>query len=240
MKHLLSLTFAFLLSFGAFSQGGKIDKAYEAWDQLLQAYVTPGGHVNYKGFKADKNFDKALSLFAAKLPADSWTKEQEMAYWINVYNAYTVKLIVDNYPLKSINDIKDPWDQRFIVLEGKEFSLNQIEHEILRPKFKDPRVHFAINCASFSCPVLHNRAILPAELDATLVRLTKDFLNDLHRNRIYTKKAEVSQIFEWFASDFEAEGGVRAFIEKYRGKLNADIKLSYLPYDWSLNELPEE
>lgn len=226
---------ALSLSISAVAQS-KLDKTLNTWDMLLQKYVTPGGVVDYEGFKSDKEFAKVLSGFNATAPEAAWTTDQEMAYWINVYNAYTVKLIVDHYPLKSINDIDSPWDQPIVKAGGKTLTLNAVEHEILRPKFKDPRVHFAINCASFSCPVLPNKAIRASTLHADLDKLTRDFLNDIHRNRISSRKAEISQIFEWFAEDFEAVGGVRKFIGDYRGvPLSDATPLTYIPYDWKLN-----
>jgi hypothetical protein len=243
MKYFLfTLAWIASLSFGIATQTSaqaKLDKTLDAWDVLLKKYVTPGGVVDYAGFKADKEFSKVLAGFNAVAPETSWTKDQEMAYWINVYNAYTVKLIVDRFPLKSINDIEKPWEQPIVKAGGKTYTLNAVEHEILRPKFKDPRVHFAINCASFSCPVLPNKAIRASTLQADLDKLTRDFLNDIHRNRISSRKAEISQIFEWFADDFKAAGGVRKFIADYRGvALPESTPLSYITYDWKLNGKP--
>lgn len=239
MKNLFIISSIFLLSFNlGYAQGGKTEKAINLWDELLGTYVTPGGHVNYEGFKQDKNFQKCLDLFTSQGPQDSWTRDQKMAYWINVYNAFTVKLIVDHYPLESIKDIEEPWDIALINIDGKSYTLNNVEHDILRPDFKDPRVHFAVNCASFSCPVLHNEAIRAESLNSTLDTLTKNFLNDIHRNRISSRKAEISKIFEWFKDDFATVGGVRKFIEEYRGsKINPDLELTYIPYDWKLNSL---
>lgn len=238
MRFLLSFLALSLLTLSTHAQGSKIAKATDLWDALLVKYVTPGGYVNYEGFKSDKDFQKCLNLFASEVPKESWMREAQMAYWMNVYNAFTVKLITEHYPIASIKDIEEPWKQKFIELDGQTYSLDQIEHEILRPVFKDPRIHFGINCASFSCPVLPNKAHRAETLDATLDGLTREFLNDIHRNRISGRKAAVSQLFEWFAEDFEAVGGVRAFIEKYRGTIDPKLELTYIPYNWKLNVNP--
>lgn len=238
MRLLLSFLALSLLTASSIAQGNKITKATDLWDELLSKYVTPGGYVNYEGFKSDKDFQKCLNFFASEVPKESWLREAQMAYWMNVYNAFTVKLVTEHYPVASIKDIDEPWKQKFIVLDGQSFSLDQIEHEILRPKYQDPRIHFGINCASFSCPVLPNKALRAETLDETLDELTRAFLNDIHRNRISGRKAAVSQLFEWFADDFKAAGGVRAFIEKYRGKIDPKLELTYIPYNWSLNIQP--
>lgn len=219
-----------------FSQADPGDEAVAAWDKVLKAHVSADGVVNYTAIKKDPAFDTALRLFATQHPDASWSKNEAMAFWINVYNAFTVKLIVDNMPVKSIMDLGKPWDKSFITLKGKTYSLNQIEHEILRPVYKDARVHFAINCASYSCPKLINAAFRAETLDATLTRVTKEFLKDTNRNHITANKAEVSQIFEWFADDFKREGDVIAFLNKYGAvKIAAGTPLQYLEYNWNLN-----
>lgn len=237
MRTLLTLFTLAILANPIFGQGGKASKAVDSWDQLVRKYVTPGGLVDYAALKDDREFAKTILMFSAQEPnTERWTEEQQLAYWINVYNAFTVKLIVDHMPIESIKDIDDAWKLEFIKLGDNTFSLDQIEHEIIRKQFDEPRVHFALNCASFSCPVLPNRALKAEDLDETLDRLTKDFLNDIHRNRISARKADVSELFEWFAEDFESVGGVRAFIEKHRGKaIDPDLELTYIKYDWRLN-----
>lgn len=233
MRNLLLIVF--FLPLVAFAGPGKSSKGTDLWDQLLKKYVTPGGLVDYTAFKADNNFKKCLDLLASELPTEKWSREEQMAHWINVYNAFTVKLITDHYPVASIKDLDDPWKQEFIVLAGKKFSLDHIEHEILRKQFNEPRIHFALNCAAYSCPVLPNYAIRADKLDKQLDHLTREFLNDIHRNRISGKLAQISQIFEWFADDFKAEGGVRVFIEKHRGIIDPNVELSFIQYDWKLN-----
>jgi len=137
------------------------------WDALLKKYVSPDGTVNYKGFIRDKaTFEEYLTLLSKNPPnKKTWSKAAQLAYWINAYNAFTVKLIIDHYPVKSIKDIKkgipflnSVWDMEFFHIGGKEMNLNDIEHDLIRRQFKEPRIHFAVNCASYSCPRLRNEA----------------------------------------------------------------------------------
>jgi hypothetical protein len=236
MRITLTALFFCSIAFFASAQGGKADKATDLWDQLLQKHVTPGGMVDYTAIKSERDFKKVLDGFAAQAPNQSWSIEAKLAYWINTYNAFTVKLVTDHWPLKSIKEVEGAWALEFIEIEGKRYSLDAIEHEVIRKQFNEPRIHFALNCASYSCPVLLNRAYRETQLEEQLDRQTRDFLNDIHRNRISGKLAQVSQLFEWFAEDFESEGGVRAFIGKYRGKeIPERVQLSYIPYDWKLN-----
>lgn len=206
------------------------------WDQLLQAHVDRSGNVNYSAMKADARFKTCTAAFSKiKMGAD-WSDGRKMAYWINAYNVFTVKLICDNYPLESITDLKEPWKQKFIELDGKTYSLNQIENEILRPTFKDPRIHFAVNCASYSCPKLNNRAFFEASLDKVMDTLTRQFVTDAKRNTLAADKAEISKIFEWYAEDFTKNGkSVIGFLNGYGAGLQPGATITYKDYDWSLN-----
>ena len=139
---------------------------HEIWDSLLREHVSEKGLVDYKGFIKDSiQFNKYLDLLSKNHPNDkNWSKDEQLAYWLNAYNAFTVKLIMDYYPVKSIKDIKNGipfvntvWDIKFIKIEDRTYDLNNIEHGIIRPTFKDPRIHMAVNCASISCPKLQNR-----------------------------------------------------------------------------------
>ncbi|MBW6478324.1 MAG: DUF547 domain-containing protein [Bacteroidales bacterium] len=163
-----------------------------------------------------------------------------MAYWINAYNAFTIKLITENYPVKSIKDInKDssPWDLRFIVINDRTYSLGEIENQILKKEFNDPRFHFAINCASISCPKLLNEAYQPATLNRQLDYAARDFINDETRNRISPGSAQLSSVFEWYNGDFTREGTLIDFINRFsETKIGSNAKVKYLPYNWNLNE----
>jgi hypothetical protein len=219
---------------------------HAAWTALLQKHVDAKGHVRYKGLKQDAaSLDAYLKLLSDCPPAKNWTKEERLAYWINAYNAFTVKLIIDHYPVKSIKDIgprlaiplvNSVWDAKFFKIGGVEMSLNQIEHDILRKEFDEPRIHFAIVCASFSCPRLLNAAFVPKTLEQQLQAQTVDFINDPVRNRIATDKLQLSSIFNWFKGDFTKNGTLVQFVARYaKVKVSDRAKVTYLDYDWSLN-----
>ncbi len=210
---------------------------HQSWNNLLAKNVSKDGTVNYKGFKQDRTALKAyLTALDKNIPAKTWTREDKLAYWMNVYNAFTVKLIVDNYPLKSIRDIKDPWDLRFFKLGKKWYTLNDIEHRILR-KMKDPRIHFGINCASFSCPPLLNKAFTAQNVNQELEKLSISFINDSKRNTITAENVRLSKIFLWFSKDFRTEGSLIQFLNKYsKITINKDAKKSFKKYNWNLNE----
>ncbi len=218
--------------------------SHPAWDALLKKHVSAKGVVDYRGFIGDSlALNGYLDQLAANPPQEKyWSREDQMAYWLNAYNAYTVQLIARHYPLKSINDIKQagaksPWDIPFISLNGTTFTLNHIEHEILRKQFADPRIHFAIVCASQSCPKLATEAFEAGKLNGQLDRLTREFVDDPSRNKITARQAEVSQIFDWFKDDFTKKGTVPDFINQYAtAKIGKGAKIAYLAYDWGLND----
>ncbi|MBU0969678.1 MAG: DUF547 domain-containing protein [Proteobacteria bacterium] len=212
---------------------------------LLAQYVTKG-RVDYAGFKQDeKRLDDYLAVLAAT-DSDSLSRNEKFAFYINAYNAFTIKLILTKYP--GVNSIKEigsffssPWSKKFISLNGRTVSLDYIEHEVLRPLFKDPRVHFAINCASKSCPPLLDRPYEGNILEAQLDEVTRSFVNDKKFNFLKERTLFVSRIFTWFEEDFN--GKPLLFIRQYaedgfRTKLDApgpEINLIYLDYDWTLN-----
>jgi hypothetical protein len=211
------------------------------FNNLLQELVTKGGTVDYKGFKNNAvQLDNYLSYLEATSPDNSWSKNKQKAFWINAYNAYTLKIILDNYPLKSITDIKEKgktaWKIPFAKVGGKTHTLDYIEHEILRKTLFDARIHVGVNCASVSCPKLGNTAFTEENIEATLEQLMKDFINDTSRNKISNKKVQISSIFDWFQKDFTQNSTVIGYLNKYsETKINSSAKISYLKYDWSLN-----
>ena len=206
-------------------------------DSLLQKYVSYEGRVNYKGLKTDKEALYAYCLLLANHPVqDAWSREEKMAYWINAYNAFTIDLILDNYPVSSILKLDGgkTWDVKRITLGGKKYGLNQIENEILRHQFKDPRIHFALNCAAQSCPPLYNKAYTAKNLERALEQRTRQFINDVKYNSLTSAKASVSKIFEWYAVDF---GDLKSFLNQYAAvKLNDNATIVFGEYDWDLNE----
>lgn len=227
---------------------GSTPPNHQIWDQLLKVHVSADGKVNYKGFIKDKaKLEQYLNSLSANAPDRStWSKNEQMAYWINAYNAFTVKLIADNYPTQSIKDlgpklkiplISDVWHYKFFKIGGKESSLDEIEHSILRKEFEEPRIHFAINCASVSCPPLLNEAFVPNKLESQLQKVAVNFINDPQRNKISTESAQLSSIFSWFKGDFTKNGSLVDFINQYsKVKLKSNAKVSFMDYDWNLNE----
>ncbi len=205
------------------------------WDELLKKHVTNNGDVNYKAFVKDKkNLEKYLGYLSQNPAQKSWPVSEQFAYYINLYNAGTTLLIVQNYPVASIKDIKRPWHQKFIMVGDKTVSLNTIEHGILR-KMNDPRIHFAINCASISCPRLLNEAFTSEKLETQLQKLTAEFINS-DKNKIAENKVELSKIFDWFKKDFPNKDLV-SYINIYSDvKVNKNADVDYMDYDWRLNE----
>lgn len=218
---------------------GQESKAdHNKWDDLLNKYVDDKGMVDYKNLIGDTpKLETYLAQLSMFMPDESWEDHEKLAYWINVYNAFTVSLVLENYPLKSMMDLKKAWDQKFIKLGNKNYSLNQIEHDIIRKEFDEPRIHFALVCAAVSCPVLLNEAYSASDLDNQLQKQSIRFLNDEKRNQIKESAASISQIFSWFNDDFTKKGSLIDFINQYSQiKLDAEASIKFMEYDWSLNE----
>ncbi|NQY06006.1 MAG: DUF547 domain-containing protein [Flavobacteriaceae bacterium] len=210
---------------------------HSLWNELLQKHVSEDGKVNYKSFKSDASRLKQYLDSLSKIgPSPDWTREDQLAFWMNTYNAFTVILILDNYPVKSIKDIKDPWDIRFFKIGPKWRNLNEIEHKILRP-MGDPRIHFGINCASFSCPRLSNKAFTSNNVNEQLDILAKAYINNQTHNNITANKIQLSKIFQWFAKDFKKYGALIDFLNKYSDiEIKKNAKKTFKKYNWSLNE----
>ncbi len=210
---------------------------HSAFNTLLQRHVTKSGAVNYGSFKGNAAFEGYLKKLSANPPRDSWPKGERMAYWINAYNAFTIKLIVDNMPLKSIKDISSPWKKKFFQIDGKDYDLNTIEHEILRKQFDDPRIHFAINCASASCPKLLNMTFEARKLESQLEQAAKEFVNDPFRNNIEANAVQISKIFDWFKGDFTNKNRtIIQYLNKYSNTvISESTKVKYKDYSWELN-----
>lgn len=221
---------------------------HQIWQQLLKTHVSSDGKVNYRGFVQDKSkLEQYLAQLSANAPdRKTWSKNEQLAYWINAYNAFTVKLIVDNYPTASIKDlgpklkipgIQDVWHYEFFKIGGKSTSLDEIEHSILRKEFNEPRIHFAINCASVSCPPLLNEAFTSEKMESQLQKMAIAFINDASRNKITADAIQVSSIFSWFKEDFTKKGSLIDFLNQYsKVKIKSSAKVSYLDYNWKLNE----
>lgn len=229
----------------------------DAYARLLKAHVRPGvvggitlSLVDYGAVKADPAYARALGALALARPEALASDAERIAFWINAYNLAAIKAVLDQYPTKSIRDggslFSPIWKKKVATVGGTAYSLDDIEHDVLRKAFKEPRVHFAIVCASLSCPDLRAEPFDPARLDAQLDEQAAVFLSNAtkgFRPGPDGKTARVSSIFNWFGGDFSASGGVTAFIRarsspESAGKLGAlsDAGLSYLDYDWTLND----
>lgn len=233
-----------LLAFNSFA----FDQSHKVFDKVLKTYTSKKGAqvlVDYKKLAENKkDLDTYLKQLEAvkKIELDSFSKDEQLAFWINAYNAYTLKLITKNYPLKSIKDIGSlftgPWNQRFISLFGNSITLDEIEHRIIRKQFQEPRIHFAVNCASIGCPSLLQEAFVATKLDAQLESATKHFLGNKNKN-YYNKPKNIlyiSQIFKWYGDDFKEKfGSKEKFISKYI-EFPKNAKTDYLEYNWGLNE----
>ena len=212
--------------------------SHTVWDKLLKKHVGPDGLVDYRGFASDKDELLAyLVTLSDHIPSGQWSRQARLAYYINLYNAATVLLILEHYPLQSIRHISRPWGKKRIQIGDQRLSLSEIEHGILR-KMGEPRIHFALNCASFSCPKLQPQAYMEDTLEAQLERVTREFITDSSRNDLSDGQARLSRIFKWYQKDFNTgDGTLIDFINRYLPKpLPAGTRVSYLPYDWSLNE----
>jgi hypothetical protein len=265
-RHLLTTlaaaTLAAVLPAHAHAQAA-FDTQYTAWEALLKKHVrwlsdNKQSRVDYAGFQKDRAALKQVLDAMSAVPRaqfDAWPKAEQMAFLINAYNAFTVELILTGYPkIKSIKDlgnfIKSPWKKDFFDLLGERRTLDWIEHDMLRPKYADPRIHVAIVCASIGCPALSEKAYAATQLEAQLEDGMKRFLGDATRNRVADGELQVSSIFKWFREDFEkGHQGFRKVEDvfaKYAAQLSDDAEIqrklrdkvlpvSHLDYDWSLN-----
>lgn len=229
-------TFICMLSFVA------IQAQTSIFDSLLQKNVDKTGRVDYQSLKNNETLlDNYLAYIQNNEPTKNWSSNKKKAFWINTYNAYTIKIILNNYPLKSIRDIKidgkTAWKIPFVKVGQKRYTLDQIEHKILRKKFNDPRIHVGINCASVSCPRLWNFAFTEDNIASSLDNLMKEFINNTTRNKISKNNLEISEIFNWFSKDFIKNGTIINYLNTYAAiKISEKASIKYLTYDWSLNK----
>lgn len=212
------------------------------FNDLLQKHVTKDGLVDYQSFKKDlPKLIKFTDYVATTIPDDSWSVNKQKAFWINAYNAYTILLILQEYPLKSIIDVKidgkTAWKTPLAKVGNQTYTLDFIEHEILRKKLFDPRIHVGVNCASISCPKLANIAFTEENIDTELTRLMNEFVNDTSKNNINKNNIKISAIFDWFKEDFMKTASLIEYLNNYsKIKINKNASINYLPYNWSLNE----
>ncbi len=232
---------------------------HSTWDALLQRYVNEKGEVNYKGWKASQADSDALDTYLNHLSTASRTQEaaaqSQLAFWINSYNAVTVKGILREYPTTSIRNHTakvvgyNIWKDLLLIVGDSKISLDSMEHKVLR-KMGEPRIHFAIVCASFSCPRLLNRAYTAESLDEQLTHNTQNFFANPENFQYDAQRQtfRMSSILSWFAQDFGNDraaqlGTIAPYLpsrEAYDAAINNQVSVSYLEYDWSLNEPKEQ
>lgn len=235
-----------LLTVALFQTSRAFDHTHGKFTALLQKHVASEG-VRYGAFKEDHAELKSyLSDLAGVSDAKfkAWEPNQRLSYLINLYNAATVDLVLDHYPVRSFKDEiggKDgPWKLKFVKALGSTYTLDEVEHQLIRENFAEPRIHFAVNCASVGCPPLRKEAFRPDVLGQQLEEQTKLFLANKDNNRITKKAIKLSPIFDWFASDFvNKSGSVKAFIDPYFPKesLTKDRRpIEYTNYSWDINK----
>ncbi len=220
---------------------------HDIYAEVLEGRVTEDGLIDYAAIQADREaLDRYTGFIARVSPEndpdlfpDRW---HEMAYYINAYNALAIRGVIDRPGLNSVDDIKvEYFFYTRYSLGGDKLDLYRLENKVIRPRFEDPRIHFALNCQSGGCPIFPQTPFYPEDLDAFLDEQTTRFVN--HPEKVRKKEGsdgvwEVSQIFEWYAVDFEDSGGAAGFIHQFRDEVPADATIEYIPYDWSLIKQP--
>lgn len=212
-----------------------VNFSHQVWNGLLKKYVSPTGKVNYTGLRNERSMLKNYLRELEKQDIDDWPREEQLVFWINAYNAHTVDLILAYYPINSIMDLDGGkvWDRKFILLNGQTLTLNDIEHQIIRPNFDEPRIHFAVNCAAKSCPPLLNEAFTAERLDRQLDRQTYAFINHPSYNNLSKNAIRISKIFDWYRDDF---GQIIAFLNTYSDTpIHPNATVDFLEYNWQLN-----
>ena len=249
--------------FAKHSPGSTITVDHSSWDKLLKTYVKPDrnglNRVDYRSFKAKDH--RTLKAYVKKLQATnvaSLAKAEQFAFWVNLYNAKTIDVILDHYPVTSIRKITikaglfdilkssvgagGPWKAKIMKVAGNDLSLDDIEHGILRPIFRDPRIHYAVNCASVGCPNLRRTAFSASNLEASLEAGARQYINSPRGISTAGGKLQASSIYKWFQADFGgSEQGVLKHVRKYaEGTTKAKLKrargIDGYAYDWGLND----
>ena len=251
-----------ILPIGVLNSSALAETSDAIFGTLLGKYVLPNtdgvNRVDYARWKANgedmSRLNRYLTDQASQIPS-KMPRDQAFVFWSNLYNAITLKVVLDRYPVASIRDIKSdslldpkayigPWRTKRVTIEGRSYSLDEIENDVLRPVFKDPRVHYTINCTAFGCPNLRTKAWSAATLDADLGAAARDFINHPRGVTVLPgNKLKVSSIYRWFGSDFGGNDvAIIAHLRKYAGAalapaLAAGIVIAEDDYDWSLNDV---
>jgi len=218
-----------LLSF-LFAIAGSVQADYA---DVLEKYVDDGGMVNYAGLSKDRTELDGYIKSMENPVTDGWGEQDWITFWINAYNARTLQVIIDHYPTEGIRKIPGAWTKLTAPILGEKRTLDDIEHKILRKKYKEPRIHMALVCAAKGCPKLRNEPYVADRLDEQLTDQSRDFLSHPDRFKVDGKTVRISPIFKWFKKDFDS---VNDFITQYSGQDVSGLKIKYQHYDWSLNE----
>ncbi|MBB5517562.1 DUF547 domain-containing protein [Amphiplicatus metriothermophilus] len=235
--------------FGRHSPDSDVSIDHSSWNDFLARHLVAGEDgVNRVRYGAVSKPDRAaLKAYVAKLetidPA-TLDRAEQLAFWINLYNAATVLLILDHYPIDSIRDIEDPWDRPAATARGVTLSLDDIEHGIIRPAFRDPRIHYALNCASIGCPNLAAKAYSSGDIDAQLDAAARSYVNHPRGVEVIEGKVVASKLYGWYREDFgDSKAAVLDHIRLYaepplRTALEGKRRIDKYRYDWSLNDAP--
>lgn len=232
---------------------------HSSWGEILQRYLENGrdgvNRVRYAALKTERRplLQDYLSQLEAVDP-DRLARAEQLAFWINLYNAQTVALVVEHFPVESIRDIAispglfsiGPWGRKLVTVAGEQLSLDDIEHRILRPIMRDPRIHYAVNCAAIGCPNLRPEPFNGASLETMLQAAARDYVNDprgvaLLPRRFGSDRLTVSRIYDWFVADFGGdEAGVLAHLRRHAENETASLlsgveRIEAYRYDWALN-----
>jgi len=245
MKKIYLITAALFL----LSSAHAFDHQHTKWNKVLQSYTKKVDNqvlVNYKELKSNaQTLNKYLKTLENlnKEEFKSFSTKEKLSFWINAYNAYTLKIVIDHYPVKSIKDIKSgwfssgPWSKEFIPLFKDKISLDHIEHEIVRKQFNEPRIHFALNCASIGCPSLLQVPFTATKLEEQLNQSATHFLKNEDKNFEKGPTLHVSKIFKWYGEDFDSQfGSFENYIIQTLNLPKKDYQIKYNNYDWNLNE----
>jgi hypothetical protein len=259
IEKLIAMVFIVFLPVGAAVVGGSdgqpsdadFDPSHALFGKVLESYVR-AGKIDYAGLQRDPGDLKAYLDQLASVSSNefkTWSEPEQLAFLVNLYNAATLQLIIEHYPVETIRDIgslwKGPWKQAFVRLFGEEVTLDHIEHDLIRKDYDEPRIHFALVCAARSCPPLRSEPYLPARLEEQFEEQGRVFLNAPSKNRVDVEERTVllSKIFKWFSKDFEDQAGsILAFVRPYfpeetaRRMKEEAFEVEYLDYDWSLND----
>ncbi len=219
--------------------------SHQPWQQLLDSYLIQRGTQTLFQYSKVTEIDRTkLQNYLAdlsKLDPRTFNRMEQYAYWVNLYNALTVNLILDNYPLKSITKLGGifsfgPWGDQIAIINSKKLTLNDIEHRILRPIWQDPRTHYAVNCASLGCPNLQSSAFTAQNSQVLLDKAASDFINSSKGATLESGKLQLSSIYDWFSSDFGDKEALFRHLAQYRVELNGYSGQVNFDYDWRLNE----